>query len=230
MASEYVPVYFDWLEVTQDLTAEEKGNLIDAVVAYASGQEFEHLLNGGSMIAFRFLKGQVDRNNAISDIRRNARANKKEQNGTNENKTEETGTNDNKVEETETKSPKEINKEKEKEKETEKERETKKRFSPPTLEEVAAYCEERKNGINALHFIDYYQARGWELKPGQKMKDWQACVRTWEQRRSTGAVAASGGQKGIIAHQYEQRAYTGTQRDADDILDSLENMGGAKAG
>lgn len=34
MAREYVPVYFDWLEVTQDLTAEEKGNLIDAVLMY----------------------------------------------------------------------------------------------------------------------------------------------------------------------------------------------------
>ena len=34
MAKEYVPIYFDWLEVTQDLTAEEKGNLIDAVVLF----------------------------------------------------------------------------------------------------------------------------------------------------------------------------------------------------
>ena len=40
----YVPIYLDWLEVTQDLSAEEKGNLIDAVVAYASGEEYEHLL------------------------------------------------------------------------------------------------------------------------------------------------------------------------------------------
>ena len=45
MAKEYVPIFFDWLDTTQDLTAEEKGQLIDAVVAYASGQEYEHLLN-----------------------------------------------------------------------------------------------------------------------------------------------------------------------------------------
>lgn len=57
-----------------------------------------------------------------------------------------------------------------------------KRFTPPTLEEVEAYCRERQNGINAQHFLDYYQARGWELKPGQKVKDWKACIRTWEQR------------------------------------------------
>lgn len=57
-----------------------------------------------------------------------------------------------------------------------------KRFAPPTVEEVAAYCKERRNGIDPQHFVDYYTARGWELKPGQKVKDWKACVRTWEQR------------------------------------------------
>ena len=55
-----------------------------------------------------------------------------------------------------------------------------KRFVPPTVDEVRAYCSERKNGINPEAFVDYYQARGWELKKGQKVKDWKACVRTWE--------------------------------------------------
>lgn len=54
------------------------------------------------------------------------------------------------------------------------------RFTPPTLEEVKAYCEERQNGIDAQHFLDYYSARGWELSKGRKVKDWKACVRTWE--------------------------------------------------
>lgn len=53
-------------------------------------------------------------------------------------------------------------------------------FVPPTVEEVSAYCQERRNTINAEQFVDYYAARGWELKPGQKMKDWKASVRTWE--------------------------------------------------
>ena len=63
-----------------------------------------------------------------------------------------------------------------------KNRTEKKRFTPPTLEEVSEYCSERKNGIDPQRFIDYYAARGWELKPGQKVKDWRACVRTWESR------------------------------------------------
>ena len=54
-----------------------------------------------------------------------------------------------------------------------------KRFSPPSLEEVKAYCLERGNGIDAQHFIDYYTANGWKV--GKKpMKDWKATVRTWE--------------------------------------------------
>lgn len=97
MAKEYVPIFFDWLETTQDLNAEEKGNLIDAVVSYAAGKEYEHLLTGNSKIAFRFLKGQVDRNKAISEARAKAGStrNKPEENETNGSKSEQTETNDN---------------------------------------------------------------------------------------------------------------------------------------
>ena len=63
-----------------------------------------------------------------------------------------------------------------------------KRFTPPTIEEVSAYCSERQNGIDPQRFIDYYQARGWELRPGQKVKDWKACIRTWEQRNGRSPV------------------------------------------
>lgn len=64
-----------------------------------------------------------------------------------------------------------------------KEKESKKkaasRFTPPTVEEVKAYCIERNNSIDAEQFVDYYQTRDWKLKTG-KMKDWKAAVRTWE--------------------------------------------------
>lgn len=55
-----------------------------------------------------------------------------------------------------------------------------KHFTPPTVEEVKAYCAERRNGIDAEYFIDYYEARNWELTKGRKVKDWKACIRTWE--------------------------------------------------
>lgn len=54
------------------------------------------------------------------------------------------------------------------------------RFVAPTLTEVTEYCTERKNGINPERFIDYYSANGWVQGKGKKIKDWKACVRTWE--------------------------------------------------
>lgn len=56
-----------------------------------------------------------------------------------------------------------------------------KRFVPPTIEEVKAYCQERQNGVDAERFIDYYTANGWQVGKN-KMKDWKAAVRTWEKR------------------------------------------------
>lgn len=50
---------------------------------------------------------------------------------------------------------------------------------PPTLEMVTAYCEERKNGVNPAKFIDHYTAKNWCIGK-QKMCDWQAAIRTWE--------------------------------------------------
>lgn len=103
MAKGYVPIFFDWLETTQDLTAENKGDLIDAVILYATGKEYDHLLLDDRVrICFRFLKGQVDRNEKISVARSEARKNKTEQNRTFDNKTQQNQTNENKPEQTKT--------------------------------------------------------------------------------------------------------------------------------
>jgi hypothetical protein len=54
-----------------------------------------------------------------------------------------------------------------------------KKFKIPTLEEVTDYCRERNNTLDAQNFIDFYSSKGW-LVGKNKMKDWQACIRTWE--------------------------------------------------
>ena len=56
---------------------------------------------------------------------------------------------------------------------------TRKRFTPPKLEEVQAYCIERQNNVDAERFVDYYTSNGWRVGK-QSMKDWKAAVRTWE--------------------------------------------------
>lgn len=53
------------------------------------------------------------------------------------------------------------------------------KFVPPTLEEVERYCKERNNLVDPVRFINHYQSNGWKVGK-TSMKDWQACVRTWE--------------------------------------------------
>ncbi len=54
-------------------------------------------------------------------------------------------------------------------------------FEPPTLEDVLSYCDERKNGVDAVAFYDFYEANGWvQGKQGKPLKDWKAAVRYWE--------------------------------------------------
>ena len=54
-----------------------------------------------------------------------------------------------------------------------------KRFTPPTIEEVRAYCLARGNNVDAQRFADFYEASGWR-RGKTPIKDWRACVRTWE--------------------------------------------------
>ena len=60
----------------------------------------------------------------------------------------------------------------------------KKRFTPPSVDQVREYCLERNNGIDPQAFVDFYTANGWVQGKGQKpIRDWKACIRTWEQKR-----------------------------------------------
>lgn len=52
-------------------------------------------------------------------------------------------------------------------------------FVKPTVEEVAAYCRERKNSIDPEAFVAHYQSNGWMVGKS-KMKDWKSAVITWE--------------------------------------------------
>jgi uncharacterized protein YdaU (DUF1376 family) len=54
------------------------------------------------------------------------------------------------------------------------------RFTPPTLSEVIDYCNQRANSIDPQRFVDHYSANGW-MRGKNKIKDWKACIRTWEQ-------------------------------------------------
>ena len=56
-----------------------------------------------------------------------------------------------------------------------------KRFISPTVDEVRAYCQERKNNVDPERFVDFYDSKGWMIGKN-KMKDWKAAVRNWEKQ------------------------------------------------
>lgn len=65
----------------------------------------------------------------------------------------------------------------------EKQKKPVKRFLPPKIGEVINYCNERQNNVDANHFVDFYSSKDWMVGKN-KMKDWKACIRTWENQNN----------------------------------------------
>lgn len=69
-------------------------------------------------------------------------------------------------------------------------RERAKPFTPPDIDEVRAYCKDRANGIDPDEWYDFYASKGWMVGKN-KMVDWKAAVRTWENKRRTAESSAA---------------------------------------
>jgi len=82
------------------------------------------------------------------------------------------------------------------------------RFTPPTLQEVTDYCSERNNNVDPQAFIDFYSSKGWMIGKN-KMKDWKACVRTWERHDNKVSVKTP---------QYKQFAHSDSYSDLESEL------------
>lgn len=87
---------------------------------------------------------------------------------------------------------------------------TNKKFVKPTVLEVQKYCEERGNQVDPQRFCDFYDSKGWRVG-NTPMKDWRACVRTWEQNETKSAR--------------ERTEYSQTQSGGSNVfLDVLQNL------
>ena len=72
-----------------------------------------------------------------------------------------------------------------------------KRFVPPSLEEVTAYCRERHNDVNPQKWHDFYSAKGW-MVGRNKMQDWKAAIRTWEKPKEKAFTYNDGDTEGSL--------------------------------
>lgn len=193
----------DYLKKTERLSDEQLGRVFRALMTYhATGEETD--LDALESVTFDFIRVDIDRSD--SEYRKKCEKNRSIRLEAINNERQRTSTD---VDE------RDLNKNKNKKKNMNKnnkegDKEPLKRFTPPTVEEVAEYCRERNNGINAQHFVDYYTQGNWILKNGRKMADWKAAVRTWEGNGYHNKPAI----KTVPAQNYTQRDYSGEQAEA----------------
>ena len=194
----------EYLAKTAKLTDEELGRLFRALMVYHATGDVP-FLDLRESIAFDFIREDIDRTE--KKYKDKCEKNRENRLVGIANERQRTSTNVNEREQYK-------EKEKEEYKDNDKRESTERkpqRFSPPTTEEVDAYCRERGNSVDARRFVDYYTANGWKVGRNP-MKDWKATVRTWEktdnQRASPAPVAT------VPAQQYGQRDNTGATAQA----------------
>jgi hypothetical protein len=177
-------LYADLLKVVEQLPDEIAGKLFKIILSYVNDVEVcvEDLL---LKIAFEPIKLQLERNLVKWDVIKEKRslagkksAEIKKQNSTNsthvesveQNSTNSTvNVNDN-VSVNVNGNVSVINKEREN-----------KRFSPPTLSDVQDYITEKKYGVNAHSFWNFYESKNWMVGKN-KMKDYKKAIAGWESR------------------------------------------------
>lgn len=169
MARKFLCVYYDIIPSLDILSDAEAGRLLKGALHYSAFGETPDL-PGNERFTWPMIMAQIDRSNAKYE----------EQCVTNKRIATERYANARTVTKRNDSLPRQ--EEEEKEKEDKKKREVK-RFAPPTLDEVQAYCEERGNNVDPDRFIDYYTSNGWRVGKNP-MKDWKAAVRSWERSGS----------------------------------------------
>jgi len=179
----YLQLYYSYLDAIKPLGDAERGRLFTALLEYGkTGAEPE--LGGNERFIFPMMQGQIDRDKEAYEKRCQTNS----ENGSLGGRPKKTycfSENQPLFE----KAKKAKEKEKEKEKNTPLppkgepvENAPKKKFVPPSVDEVRLYCDGRNNGIDAENFVDFYSSKNWMVGKN-KMSDWKACVRTWEKNR-----------------------------------------------
>lgn len=172
MAKEYVKLWLSYENYFASYSAAEVGRLVLAMIDYKS-QGVEPEFSGSERFIWPAIKHDIDTDNDFAKIKQQnaAKRSKIEQDEARQSKTEQSA--QVKVKDNNPLTPLQGESGSVPKSKT---------FTPPTPEEVNAYCQERKNGIDGTEFVDFYQSKGW-LIGKSKMKDWKAAVRTWEKSR-----------------------------------------------
>lgn len=181
----YIKIFVDYLDAIEPLGDAERGRLFTSLLTYARTGEAPQL-GGNERFLFPMMRAQLDRDIAamagVSEAR--SKAAKASKSGKCEQMQQMQANAANAD-----KSSKDKDKDKDKDDDKKWNGAREARFTPPSIEEVAAYCQERGNGVDASRFVDFYSSKGWMVGKS-RMKDWKAAVRNWERSRDEKATPA----------------------------------------
>lgn len=182
----YIPIFLDWARDTEGLSDAEKGRLVDAMVAYARGEEWQNLVRGNEKFTLNVYRGVIDRHlgkaetdkangqkggrprktpvsteeTPVFEVKTPVSSEKPNNNNNNNNNKNKNNNNNNNKESVGGMGGRAS------------------RFTPPTTEEVRAYCQEKGYRIDPERFMARYESNGWKVGRNP-MKDWKAAVRYW---------------------------------------------------
>ena len=211
-------IYFDIRPAMKRLSAEQKGLLFDAIMAYSEDGEEPEFADIALEIVWDFVKPRLDDDagryeetcakrkqaanarwkpsepdaNATNDKQMHANASESMQTmpTTTSTTTTTTTSTTTTTESKGAKAPKAP---------------ARTRFAPPTAEEVRAYAQDKGLQMDAEAFVDFYASKGWKVG-NAPMKDWQAAARNWA-KRDRASPSQPKAPKVVRDQQYEQRTY-----------------------
>lgn len=180
-------LYHDIRGPLELLTDEQRGKLFMSILDYSEYGVVQDFHDGALNMAFAFIRSALDRDAEAWEIKRAKRAEAGSLGGkqTQANRANATFATQNQQTQANQAVPVPVSapvpvsvpvKEKEADKPP-----RAPRFSPPSLAEIEEYCRERGNTVDAQNFFDFYSSKNWMIGKN-KMKDWQAAIRTWERR------------------------------------------------
>lgn len=215
---EYFHAYHSMLEAMRKLSDAECGRLFRGLLYYSMTEEQPDNLQGREELLFDVFSQQIDRE--IEKYNEKCKTNRKNITSRYQSLPVVTSRNES-YQEKEKEKDEEEDEEKDKDKESVKR--ARARFTPPSVDEVRAYAQEKGyRDFDAERFVDFYASKGW-LVGKSRMKDWKAAVRNWN--RGYSAPKGDGKTEKNAALNYQQREYK-PEDFGDDFYIDLDKYGG----
>ena len=198
-------LFYDWIDALEELTDEERGKLVLAMLKYHRDGTPPPEFQGIVKMAANFIFPTLDRSktyaengrkgglktNASSNASSNALSNASSIDKTKQDKT----------------------KPKQEDNGSARPSRTKRNFVKPSADEISEYCSECGLQVDAQRFLDYYESNGWMVGKNP-MKDWKAACRSWAHRSNNEPLSGS----------VQSRNGEGTQSSYGDGWDMIFNM------